>query len=398
MSETTEFMTRALALADRARGRTSPNPAVGAVVVRDGRVVGEGWTQPPGGPHAEVVALRQAGGLSRGGTLYTTLEPCCHFGRTPPCTRAIVEAGIVEVRVGALDPNPLVDGRGCARLADAGVRVVRGGVEDEAASTVEDFAVYVRQRRPFVIAKWAMTLDGKTATQTGESRWITGPAARRAVHQLRDVVSAVMVGSGTAVADDPELTVRLAPEDRWRPERLQPWRVVVDGSGRTPPTARLLSPALAERTILATTEASPSDWRAAVAASGARLLVLPRAEDSGRVDLGGLLAALGEMEVMSVLVEGGGILLGALFDARLVDKVYAFVAPRIFGGAGPAPVGGRGVAAPASAVRLERVHHEVAGEDLLVVGYPRYAPEVDTPACGARVASAADGRQACSPG
>ncbi len=400
MSETTDYMARALALADGARGRTSPNPSVGAVVVRDGRIVGEGFTQPPGGPHAEIVALRQAGERARGATLYSTLEPCCHFGRTPPCTRAILEAGIAEVRVGVLDPNPLVEGRGCAELVAAGVRVVVGERAGEAAELIEDFTAYVTRRRPFVVAKWAMTLDGKIATRTGESRWITGQAARLEVHRLRDVVAGVMVGAGTVLADDPELTVRLGPGAQARPEREQPWRIVVDGTGRTPLGARLLSPTLAGRTIVATTEKSPLGWREGVEARGARLLLLPEAMDAarGRVDLRALLERLWEMELMSVLVEGGGTLLGSLFDARLVDKVWAFVAPVVFGGEARSPVGGTGVASPAGAVRIERARQEAIGGDLLVAGYPRYDGRGDGVEGVGTSVPAASGRQACSPG
>jgi diaminohydroxyphosphoribosylaminopyrimidine deaminase / 5-amino-6-(5-phosphoribosylamino)uracil reductase len=399
VSETTDYMARALALADSARGRTSPNPSVGAVIVRGGQIVGEGYTQPPGGPHAEIVALRQAGELARGATLFSTLEPCCHFGRTPPCTRAIVEAGISEVRVGVLDPNPLVEGRGCAELSRAGLKVVVGERAGEASELIEDFAVYATRRRPFVVAKWAMTLDGKIATRTGESRWITGQASRQAVHRLRDTVAGVMVGSGTVVADDPELTVRLAPDSASRPERAQPWRIVVDGTGRTPLGARLLSPALASRTIVGTTDASPRHWREGVEASGARLLLLSEASGvaAGRVDLRALLEALWTWEVMSVLVEGGGSLLGSLFDLRLVDKVWAFVAPAIFGGEGRSPVGGEGVSVPAAAIRLERVRQESIGGDLLVVGYPAYAEGGDGSGGGESAVPAASGRQACSP-
>lgn len=366
-----EHMARALELADLARGRTSPNPAVGAVVVRDGRVVGEGYTQPPGGPHAEIVALRQAGEFARGATLYTTLEPCCHHGRTPPCAEAIVAAGVAEVRIAILDPNPKVQGGGCRMLEAGGVRIRVGERAAEAREQIEDFTKYVLTGRPLVVAKWAMSLDGKIATRTGDSKWITGEPARELAHELRDTYGAIVVGVNTVLLDDPQLTVRLPPEKARRPARLQPWRVVVDSRGRTPLGARLLGPELAGRTIVATTAAATAAWRREIRALGAHDMVLP--DRDGVVDLEALLDALGQMEITGVLVEGGGTLFGSLFEAHLVDKVCAFVAPRILGGAGaPSPVGGTGALTVASAWKLRDVRIERVGEDLLVVGYPSY--------------------------
>lgn len=364
-----DYMARALELADLARGRTSPNPAVGAVIVRDGEVVGEGHTQPPGGPHAEIVALRRAGERARDATLYSTLEPCCHQGRTPPCTDAIAAAGIAKVHLAILDPNPRVQGGGCQALEAAGIRVVVGERADEARELIEDFTTHVLTGQPLVVAKWAMSLDGKIATTTGDSRWISGPRARAVVHDLRDVCSAVLVGVGTVLADDPQLTVRIPRAEARRAARPQPWRVVVDSRGRTPLSARLLSPDLANRTIVATTNASPETWRRAVEAAGATVLLL--ADRAGRVDLRALLAALGQMEITSVLAEGGSAVLGSLFAADLVDKVYAFVAPLVVGGqAAPSPVGGAGAQRLVEARGLRVVRLDRVGDDLLVVGYP----------------------------
>ena len=368
-AERSRWMSRALDLADLARGRTSPNPPVGAVVVRDGVVVGEGFTQPPGGPHAEVVALRQAGELTRGATLYVTLEPCCTFGRTPPCCRAVIAAGIAEVHVATLDPNPLVDGGGCAALEAAGVRVHVGEGAERARSYIDGFRSLISTGRPFVVAKWAMSLDGKIAAPTGDSKWISSAESRARVHELRDTVDAVIVGVNTALADDPALTVRLPETARRRPPREEPWRVVVDSRGRTPLTAQLLSPALARRTLIATTAAASDSWRDAVLARGAEVLALP-AGDDGRVDLDALLLALGERGVANALVEGGGQLLGSLFALRCVGQVCAFVAPLIVGGGGPSPVGGAGVALVADAPRLARVTLERIGADTLIIGYP----------------------------
>ncbi len=404
------WMRRALALAERARGFCSPNPAVGAVIVRDGQVVGEGWTQPPGQAHAEIVALRQAGEAARGATLYVTLEPCAHHGRTPPCTRAIVEAGIVEVHAAVGDPNPLVAGAGFRQLAAAGVRVVVGACADAATELNEAFFKHITTGRPFVTAKWAMTLDGKIATRTGDSRWISGGASRRLVHRWRAVGDAVMVGIGTALADDPELTAR----DVDGPVR-QPLRIVVDSRARLPLTAKLLSPALAAGTLVAVADPAgadlPRDERrafaarvAALEAAGAEVWRLPvvypgeparavtgrtrvseadvpaseggaRADEAGagqpRVDLGALFERLGARGITSVLLEGGGELIAAALAGGHVDKVCVFVAPKLFGGrAASGPVGGEGVARVADAVGLRLHRVEPVGEDMLIVAYP----------------------------
>lgn len=360
-------MAQALALARRALGRVSPNPAVGAVLVRDGRVVGTGFTQPPGGPHAEIVALREAGQAARGAVLYCTLEPCCHVGRTGPCTEALIRAGVAEVHYAVEDPDPNVAGRGRAALAAAGIRVVAGELRGEAERHYEAYIKHRRTGRPFVIAKFATSLDGKIASAGGDARWISGPESRAWAHEQRALVDAILAGVETVLKDDPELTARPggALADR------QPLRVVVDSRGRVPASARLFS--VPSPVVMATTVASPETWRAGLAAQGADVLVLPTDGDSGRVDLRALLAALGGRGVLSLLVEGGGVLLGSLFDARLVDKVWAFVAPVIIGAAGaPSPVAGRGARTMADAVRLERTEVQSLGPDLLVTGYPVY--------------------------
>lgn len=359
-------MAQALELARQVLGTTSPNPAVGAIVVRDGQVVGRGATRPPGGPHAERVALAEAGELARGATLYVTLEPCCHHGRTPPCTEAIIAAGIAEVHVATLDPNPLVNGRGVQALAGRGIRVVVGEHEAEARRLNEWFFKYITAGRPFVLAKYAMTLDGKIAARTGDSRWVTGPAARAFVHRLRAQVDAVMVGVGTVLADDPALTAR--PEEfGGEPAARQPLRVVVDSRGRTPLEARVLDGSAP--TLIATTALADPERLAAFQARGAEVLVLPTVD--GRVDLVALLGELGRRQVAWALVEGGGRLLGSLFGRGLIDKVLAFVAPKLIGGGdAPGPIGGTGRPRMAEAVRLADVEIERLGEDLLVSGYP----------------------------
>ena len=356
------YMERALSLAGRALGSVSPNPAVGAVVVKDGQVVGEGWTQPTGQAHAEVVALRQAEASSAGATLHVTLEPCAHFGRTPPCTQAIIEAGIAEVHAATLDPNPQVSGRGLSRLEEAGITTHVGEEEEEARELIEAHARFITAGIPFVTAKFAMSLDGKIATRTGDSKWITGEEARSHVHRLRATSDAIMVGVNTVLADDPKLTAR---DGQGNPQGGQPLRVVVDSRGRTPTEARLLTEP--GRTLVAVARADEKALRF-LKQAGAEVESIP-AED-GSVDLAGLLKTLGQREVTSVLVEGGGALLGSFFDQNLVDKVIAFVAPTIVGGkAALSPVGGAGVEKMADAMRLHRVRVMHFGRDVAVIGY-----------------------------
>jgi diaminohydroxyphosphoribosylaminopyrimidine deaminase/5-amino-6-(5-phosphoribosylamino)uracil reductase len=364
-------MKRALSLARQALGTVSPNPAVGAVLVKDGRVVGEGFTQPPGGPHAEVVAIRQAGEAARGAVLYVTLEPCCHHGRTPPCTQAVLAAGVREVHLSHLDPDPHVSGRGKAELESAGVTVFVGEGEEEARRINEAYIKHRTTGLPFVIAKFAASLDGKIAATSGDSRWVSGPESRRWAHRQRTMVDAIMVGVRTVLVDNPQLTARPEPGEGARQadgEPRQPLRVVADSRGRTPAPARVLQgPA---RTLVATTDASSEPWRQQIHDAGAEVLVLPADPASGRVELGELLRALGSRDILSLLVEGGGELLGSLFDLGLVDKVQAIVAPSIIGGQeAPAAVAGRGAYRMADALRLRDLTVERLGEDVLVTGY-----------------------------
>jgi diaminohydroxyphosphoribosylaminopyrimidine deaminase/5-amino-6-(5-phosphoribosylamino)uracil reductase len=360
------FMDEALVLAARVLGRTAPNPAVGAVVVQSGEIVGRGATRPSGGPHAEVVALDEAGAAARGATLYVTLEPCCHFGRTPPCTDAIVAAGIARCVVAVADPFPLVNGGGIAQLRDAGIAVDLGLLAQEAEDLNAGFFTRVRTGRPLVTAKYAMTLDGRIATRTGQSRWITGEEARLATHQIRDRVDAIMVGAGTVAADDPALTTRLSDELSGDAGPHHPLRIVVDGRGSSPLTARVFDPALPGRTLVATTTAAASAWRDALAERGVELEICG---DGPVIELSLLIERLGRRGTTTLLVEGGSQLHGAFFDAGLVDRVAAFVAPAIVGGAeAPGPIGGCGVTTMAAAIRLANVHLRRLGDDLLVEG------------------------------
>ena len=358
------FMEYALSLARLALGYTSPNPAVGAVIVKDGRTVGMGYTQPAGSQHAEVMALRQAGDRARGGTMYVTLEPCCHYGRTPPCTEAIIDAGIAEVYIALLDPNPLVSGRGMTRLNESGVKTYIGVCQQEAYEINEAYIKYITTGLPFVVAKFAMSLDGKIATRTGDSRWITREEARRYVHVLRHTVDAIMVGANTVILDNPRLTAR-GCGGKGGVKKAQPVRLVVDSKGRIPFDARIFEPP--GEVLLAVGAPFDAAKKQRFEEAGAEVLELPTKE--GLVDIMELLKLLGKRGIVTVLVEGGGKLLGWLFDHQLVDKVLAFISPIIIGGCQAVSVGGNGVTELAMASRLGRVNIRNFGDDILVSGY-----------------------------
>ena len=357
-------MGRAVSLAGQALGSVSPNPAVGAVVVKDDVVVGEGWTQPPGEAHAEIMALRQADEKLAGAVLYTTLEPCNHYGRTPPCTEAIIAAGVAEVHAAVIDPNPMVGGGGLTRLNEAGIKTVVGEDEQAARKVMEAYLKFITTGLPFVTAKFAMSLDGKIATRSGDSQWISGEDARRYANGLRATSDAIMAGIDTILTDDPRLSARDANDT---PIERQPLRVVVDSQGRVPPGAKILSEP--GRTLVASVGLDPAA-HTGLTRSGAEV-ELVKAGDDGRVDLAELLRRLGGTRgVTSVMVEGGGTLFGSLFDLHLVDKVVAFVSPTIIGSQGaPSPVGGVGVEKIADAVRLQWVEVLQFGVDVAVIGY-----------------------------
>ena len=361
-----DYMSVALALARLATGLTSPNPAVGAVVVKDDVILGQGYTQPPGSDHAEIVALKQAGEEAKGASLYVTLEPCCHFGRTPPCTQAIIRAGIQEVHFPIIDPNPLVSGKGKAELENAGISVYCGAHSAEATEINEAFIKFITSGLPFVTVKFAASLDGRIATRTGDSKWISGEPARRQVQRLRFASDAIMTGANTVIVDDPQLTVRLF--DKGGTSHKQPLRVIVDGQGRTPPGARIF--AQPGKTLIATDARLSAQKKQKLQKTGAELLELP-AQDSV-FDLRSLLSVLGERQITSVLVEAGGILVGSLFDLNLVDKVVAFLSPLIIGGEEARPaVGGSGFAKLSECPKLKFSRVETVGDDIMAVGYVR---------------------------
>ena len=354
-----DYMKLALALAERGRGWTSPNPMVGAVIVKNGQVIGQGWHRRCGGLHAEREALAGCTESPAGAVLYVTLEPCCHQGRQPPCTDAILAAGIARVVVGSGDPNPLVAGKGLAVLREHGVRVDTGVLKGACDALNRVFFHYIRTRRPYVVLKYAMTLDGKTATRSGASRWITGEAARRRVHEDRNRYAAILVGIGTVLADDPLLTCRVEGG-------RDPLRVVCDSALRLPLDAGLVKTARQVPTVVAAARPDPAK-KAALEAAGCRVWDLPGPD--GKVDLNALLDRLGAEEIDSVLIEGGGELSWSLLSAGLVQRVQAYVAPKLFGGRdAPSPLGGRGVDLPAQAVRLAGCTVTRLGEDLLIEG------------------------------
>jgi diaminohydroxyphosphoribosylaminopyrimidine deaminase/5-amino-6-(5-phosphoribosylamino)uracil reductase len=351
-------MRRALALAERARGLTSPNPMVGAVVVAGGEIAGEGWHRRAGEPHAEIEALRAAGPRARGATLYVTLEPCAHQGRTPPCVPAIVAAGVARVVAAVRDPNPAAGG-GAARLAAAGVEVEVGLLEEDARRLNRVFLTAMREGRPHVTLKAAATLDGKIADLHGASRWVTGEAARARSHRLRAEADAVLVGIGTALADDPALTVRLA-----EPWPREPWRVVLDAEARLGPDARLIRAGTPGRALVATGVGADPGRVARLEAAGATVVRCPARD--GRVDPVAVLAALWAREVRGVLVEGGAETHAAFLDAGLVDHVALFLAPLLLGGRTAPPVIGGPGRELKHAVRLGRLEVERLGDDVLL--------------------------------
>ncbi len=355
------YMREALRLAMNGRGRTSPNPLVGAVLVQDGRIVGVGWHRKAGTEHAEVHALRMAGDLARGATLYVTLEPCSHTGRTGPCARAVIEAGVRRVVAAMEDPNPLVRGKGFKMLREGGVEVSCGLLEKEARRMNEAFVTWMTEGRPFVTLKMAMTLDGKTATVGGESQWITGEAARLRGHFLRDENDAVLVGIGTVLADHPSLTARL-PDGTGK----NPLRVVLDSRARTPADEPMLRDGAAP-VLIVTTESAPEEKLKRLRGAGAEILI---AGPGPSVDLPALLRNLGERKVCSLLVEGGSTVHFSFLSAGLADKVCAFIAPMLVGGKGATPaVGGEGFSRLADAARLEDIETEMIGSDFCVSGY-----------------------------
>lgn len=352
-----EYMHQALRLAEKGRGWTAPNPMVGAVIVKNGQIIGQGWHEKYGQPHAECNALSSCTQSPNGATMYITLEPCCHYGKQPPCVNAILEAGISRVVIGSADPNPLVCGKGVQILRAHGVAVTENILREECDRLNEVFFHYIQTRLPFVVMKYAMTMDGKIATYTGDSKWITGETARNHVHKQRHQYTAIMAGVGTVLADDPQLTCRI-------PGGKNPIRVICDTKLCTPLTASVVMTANEIPTILATCCAD-REKQIRYEQAGCRILLVD--EKDGRVDLVWLMEELGQENIDSILLEGGGTLNWAALESGVVNKIQAYVAPKLFGGQNAkTPVEGLGVPSPVDAVLLKNSTITQLGEDLLI--------------------------------
>ncbi|KPK41570.1 MAG: hypothetical protein AMJ78_05170 [Omnitrophica WOR_2 bacterium SM23_29] len=362
--EDEKFMRFALELAKMGKGLTSPNPCVGAVIVKDGKVIGKGYHKGAGRPHAEIYALRQAGRKAHGATLYVSLEPCRHYGKTPPCTNAIISHKIKRVVTAMKDPNPLNDGKGIMLLRRNGVEVKVGVLEDEAKKMNEAFMKFITKKIPFVTVKVAQSLDGKIATHTGDSKWITNEVAREYVHRLRGKVDAILVGVKTVLIDDPLLTAR--PKDRKIGK--QPIRIILDSKLRIPLNARIFSKALSGKVIIATTRLAPKNKLEALKKKNAEILIVGSRD--GKVNIKSLMKELVKKDIAHVLVEGGGEAIASVIEAKVVDKVLFFIAPKIIGGRqATTSVEGAGVNRVNRAIELKEVGFESIGDNFLIEGY-----------------------------
>lgn len=356
-------MRRALELAGKAAGRTSPNPMVGAVIVKNGRLIAEGYHKKAGRPHGEIEALRKAGKRASGAQMFVNLEPCCHQGRTPPCTQALIESGIKEVFVGMRDPNPLVAGKGIRRLKQAGIPVHTGLLKQECQHLNEVFVKYIQTGMPFVTLKSALSLDGKIATSTGESQWITGPEARQRVHRMRDQVDAILVGAGTVLKDNPRLTTRLK-----KGKGRNPARVILDAGAEIPLRARVFNHADRDRVVYITTSKASVARVNRLISRGVTTHVF--SSNNGHISLKKLTKLLGKMEIASVVLEGGGGINASALKSGIVDKVMLFLAPTIIGGeSAPGVVGGPGIKNLKQALNIKNVTVTPVGADLMIEGY-----------------------------
>jgi len=365
-----KWMKRALRLAEAGKGRTSPNPLVGAVLVKRGIVVGEGYHARIGEAHAEIVAFRQAGNKARGAVLYVNLEPCTHYGRTPPCVPQVIKAGVKRVVIGMEDPNPEVHGKGIKALKKVGIDIKVGVLEKECRRLNEAFCKYILRKQPFVTLKVAATLDGKVAARNGDSKWISGEASRRFVHKVRDQVDGVLVGIGTILRDDPLLTAR-------RKEGREPYRIVLDSRLRIPEEARVFEHSSSE-VILATTELAPHEKVERMEKRGIRVLIIDSKD--GKVDLRSCLTKLAEIGVMNLLVEGGSQVNGSFLDEGLIDKLLLFLSPRLMGDPRALGIfGGKGVSNLNEAVAIKEIRTKRIGEDIFVEGYLRWGTKSCSP-------------------
>lgn len=362
MSKEYQYMQRAFVLAKKGIGRVNPNPLVGAVIVRDDKIIGEGYHEFFGGPHAEVNAFRSAKESVAGATMYVTLEPCSHYGKTPPCAEAIVKNKIAKVVIGMLDPNPLVAGKGVKLLEDNGIAVEYGYLSEELSHMNRVFLKFIQNKIPYVLMKTAMTLDGKIASKTGDSRWVSNEKSRAYVHQVRNELSGIMVGVDTVIADDPILTTRLE-----KGEGRNPVRIVVDSGARIPLKSKILNTANLAKTIVAVTEKADSIKIAHIKDLGNEVLIVK--SRNGRVDLADLIVKLGMIGIDGILLEGGATLNFSALEAGVVDELMSFIAPKIIGGVNSkSPVGGEGIEFMKDAIELENIKIDQFGNDLMLIG------------------------------
>lgn len=357
-----EYMRQALNLAEKGRGNVSPNPLVGAVIVKEEKIIGQGYHPAYGEAHAEIYALKQAGNKAKDATLYVTLEPCCHYGKTPPCVDAIIKSGIKKVIVAMVDPNPLVSEQGIKKLRENGIEVEVGILEEEAKKLNEVFIKYITTKMPFVTLKIAMTLDGKIASYTGDAKWISGEASRRKVHQLRGEVEAIMVGSGTVLADNPMLTAR------GQEIFTQPRRIVLDSRLQIPLDAKLVQTAKEFSTIVITSQ--NADNKKIKALQAKKVEVWEMLLRDNHIDLFSVMKKLGEMRIDSVLLEGGSTIGFAAIQAGIVDKIQIYIAPKLLGGEkAKTALGGQGIAKIKDAVDVKNWSIQMMGKDILIEGY-----------------------------
>lgn len=357
------YMKLAINLAKKGKGRVNPNPTVGAVIVKENKIIGSGYHEYYGGAHAEVNAFKNAKEEVEGSTLYVTLEPCSHYGSTPPCVDKIIDMKVKKVIIGSADPNPLVSGQGIKKLVEAGIEVVVGILENECKELNEVFMKFIVEKRPFVIMKTAMSLDGKIATKTGESKWITGFQSREKVHQLRNEVSGIMVGVNTVIVDDPELTCRTQ-------NGKSPIRIIIDSKLRIPIDSKVLKNQDIARTIVATTNEADPLKKKELEEKKIKIIFVESLE--GRVDLQALMLKLADEKIDSILLEGGSTLNFSALKQSIVDKVQVYIAPKLIGGEmSKTPVGGIGIEKLMSAFHLDNLKHESIGEDILIEGYIR---------------------------
>lgn len=355
-------MTQALALARKALGHVASDPLVGAVIVKNNEIIGQGYHHHFGSMHAELDALQNCIRSPKGATLYVTLEPCCHYGKNPPCTSALIESGIKKVVVGTLDKNPLVSGHGVEQLRSHGIEVEVGVLEEKCQRLIRFFTKYITTKTPFVILKYAMTLDGKIATYTGDSRWISGKAARTEVHNLRAAVSAIMVGVNTVIKDDPLLTCRSK-------ENVDPIRIICDTTLKTPLTAKIIQTATEIPTYIATT-VTDEQKRNDYVAKGCHIVNVSKKE--GHLDLRELMQILGEKGIDSILLEGGSILNWGALDAQIIDEIHTYISPKLLGGLGKTPISGKGVATLSEAIAVHPFEQNWVGADLVIKSEVEY--------------------------